>query len=77
MPTTPHTTPTATDHLTHAHTNLLSARTAALGAAHWLPPGARRNRATELAEKIGDTIAFCERLQMVVEGDRRAERAVR
>ncbi|ETW26507.1 hypothetical protein [Mycobacterium gastri] len=34
----------------------------------------RRNllRATELAEKITDTLGFCERLATVVEGDVRA-----
>lgn len=34
---------------------------------------ARRTRATELTELITTALAFCERLQTVVEGDRRAE----
>ncbi|SON62259.1 hypothetical protein MSIMFI_03784 [Mycobacterium simulans] len=64
---------TAHDHLTRARRRLLDARTAALDAAHTLPPGSRRNRATELAEKITDALGFCERLATVVEGDQRAQ----
>ncbi|GAB7144430.1 hypothetical protein [Mycobacterium riyadhense] len=71
-PALPITPTTSTEHLTCARHNLLDARTAALNAAHALPPGSRRNRATELAEKITDALAFCERLQNVVEGDQRA-----
>ena len=68
---------TASEHLTCVRLNLLDARTAALNAAHTLPPGSRRNRATELAEKITDAIAHCERIQTVIHGDERADRAVR
>ncbi|KLO29518.1 hypothetical protein [Mycobacterium haemophilum] len=64
---------TPAEHLTCVRLNLLDARTAARNASHALPPGSRRNRATQLAEKITDALAFCERLQMVVEGDQRAE----
>ncbi|GAB7141760.1 hypothetical protein [Mycobacterium riyadhense] len=53
-------------HLARARNDLLDARMAALDAAHALAPGSRRNRATELAEKITDTLGFCERLQMAV-----------
>ncbi|BCQ07725.1 hypothetical protein JMUB5695_01683 [Mycobacterium heckeshornense] len=35
--------------------------------------GARAARALELGERIADTIAYCERLRFVVEGDLRAE----
>ena len=35
-------------------------------------PGARARRADELAEKIADAIAHCERLAFFVEGDQRA-----
>ncbi len=69
------TTTTAPEHLTCTRLNLLDARTAALNAAHSLPPGSRRNRATELAEKITDAIGHVERLQTVVHGDERAEQA--
>jgi hypothetical protein len=39
------TTIPAREHLTCVRLNLLDARTAALNAAHTLPPGSRRNRA--------------------------------
>lgn len=37
------------------------------------PPNSPRHAATELTELITTALAFCERLQTVVEGDRRAE----
>ncbi|MCV7199973.1 hypothetical protein [Mycobacterium angelicum] len=71
--------PTSTD-ITHDHligwNHLCDARMAALDAAHALPPSSQRNRATELAEKITDTLGFCGRPATVVERDRRAGQAV-
>jgi hypothetical protein len=50
--------------LAAAHTHVTDAR-------HGLT-GARAVRATQLAAQIGDDLAFCRRLSMVVEGDLRA-----
>lgn len=58
--------------LTECRTALNTARQAVLSSEASLT-GARRTRATELAEMIADAIAFADRLRFVVVGDLRAE----
>lgn len=53
---------------------LLEIRRDALTAATALS-GARANRACELADKLADAQAHCERLAFIVEGDLRADAA--
>lgn len=66
------TTTTALKALRDCRSSLVAARLDALIAATNLA-GARAERATELAEKIADALAHCERLAFIVEGDIRAD----
>jgi hypothetical protein len=63
---------TAHYELITALADLRSARRGAAGAVLKLT-GARQARATELLDKLTDAIRHCERLTVVVEGDRRQE----
>lgn len=59
---------TALNALRCCRSGLLEIRLDALAAATSLS-GARANRARELAEKVADVLAHCERLTFIVEGD--------
>ncbi|MBV9353510.1 MAG: hypothetical protein JOZ23_18570 [Mycobacterium sp.] len=58
--------------LRSCRSSLLTARRDAAMAAARLY-GARAARASDLGEKLADALAFCERLEFVVEGDMRAD----
>lgn len=64
----------ALDRLQTCRADLVAAHGDALDAVALLA-GARATRAVELADKIADAIAHCERLAFIVEGDVRNDQA--